>query len=90
MAKQTIKQQYDEIAKNGELFEQTNAFGGVYAVIDDGGEWVLYKVCETRTEEYCNRWQRIKYTMCQDLEKVRSYFTIYGRRHYLDNFMFSA
>lgn len=90
MAKQTIKQQYDEIAKNGELFEQTNAFGGVYAVIDDGGEWVLYKVRETRTEKYCNRWQRIKYTMCQDLEKVRSYFTIYGRRHYLDNFMFSA
>lgn len=90
MAKQTIKQQYDEIAKFGELFEQTNAFGGVCAVIDDNGEGVLYKVCETRTDEYCNRWQRIKWTACQDPGKVRPYFTIYGRRHYLDNFTFCA
>ena len=90
MSKQTIKQQYDELAKYGECFEQ-EGYGGWAMVIDDGGEWALYKVCYNNTEEYCTRWQRIKYT-CPKREgsEPRPYITIQGTRHYLDNFRWCA
>ena len=87
MAKQTIKQQYEELAKNGEFFEQ-EGYGGWALVVDEYGERALYKVCYNNKEELCARWQRIKYTNPKS-DKVfpRPYITIQGTRHYLDNFM---
>lgn len=61
MAKKTIKQQYEELAKYGECFEQ-EGYGGWSLVIDENGERALYKVCYNNTEELCARWQKIKYT----------------------------
>ena len=87
MAKKTIKQQYEELAKFGECFEQ-EGYGGWSLVIDEGGERALYKVCYNNREELCARWQKIKYT-CPKKEDSwpRPYITINGVRHYLDNFM---
>jgi hypothetical protein len=59
MAKKTIKQQYDELAKYGECFEQ-EGYGGFALVIDENGERALYKVCYNNTEELCARWQKNK------------------------------
>lgn len=84
MAKQTIKQQYEELAKFGEFFQTTNNCGGVAIMVDDWGERLLYKQCYSHFEDHCARWQRIKYT---NSEEPRPYFTICGRRYYLDNFM---
>ena len=90
MEKKTIKQQYDELAKYGEYFEQ-EGYGGWSLVIDENGERALYKVCYNNTEELCARWQKIKYT-CPKKEDSwpRPYITIKGVRHYLDNFMSRA
>ena len=87
MAKKTIKQQYEELAKFGECFEQ-EGYGGWSLVIDEYGERALYKVCYNNREELCARWQKIKYT-CPKKEDSgpRPYITIKGTRHYLDNFM---
>lgn len=84
MAKKTIKQQYEELAKNGEFFCTTSNCGGIAIVVDDWGEGLLYKECFGQSEHICARWQRIKYT---NSEEQRPYFTIYGNRYYLDNFM---
>lgn len=84
MARMTIKQQYDELAKFGEFFCTTSNCGGIAVVVDDWGERLLYKQCFGQSEDLCNRWQRVKYT---NSEEPRPYFTIYGRRYYLDNFM---
>lgn len=55
MAKKTIKEQYEELAKYGECFEQ-EGYGGWALVIDEYGERALYKVCYNNTEELCARW----------------------------------
>lgn len=87
MARITIKQQYNELAKHGECFE-SEGYGGYCLVLDEYGERALYKVCYNNREDLCARWQRVKYTMPKsDNVCPRPYITIQGRRHYLDNFM---
>lgn len=90
MARITKEQEYNELAKYGECFCQTNSYGGICYVIDDGGEYVLWRDCTSRNEHTARRWQRIKYTCPRDPEKWRSYFTVYGTRYYLDDFMYVA
>lgn len=51
---------------------------GIEIVLSDSNDGVLYKWYD----KICRRWQEIKYTM-----RGRAYFTIYGRRYYLDEFM---
>lgn len=88
MAKMTKKQEFDELAKYGCAFLQTNNYGGYCIVISDDGECVLWRDCTGRTEHTARRWQRIKYTCSRDPEaEFRPYFTVYGRRYYIDQFM---
>lgn len=87
MARITKKQEFDELSKFGCAFLQTNNYGGICYVIDDGGEWVLWRDCTSRNEHTARRWQRIKYTCPRDPEKGRPYFTVYGTRYYMDGFM---
>lgn len=87
MARITKKQEFDELAKFGCAYLQTNNYCGICYVIDDGGEWVLWRDCTSRNEHTARRWQRIKYTCPRDPEKWRPYFTVYGMRYYLDDFM---
>lgn len=90
MARVTKQQEFDELSKFGCAFLQTNIYGGYSIVIDDGGEFVLWRDCTSRNEHTARRWQRIKYTCPRDPEKWRPYFTIYGTRYYLDDFMHVA
>lgn len=90
MARITKKQEFDELSKFGCAFLQTNNYGGICYVIDDGGEWVLWRDCTSRTEHTARRWQRIKYTCPRDPEKWRPYFTVYGTRYYMNDFMYCA
>ena len=90
MARITKKQEFDELSKFGCAYLQTNNYGGICYVIDDGGEWILWRDCTSRTEHTARRWQRIKYTCPRDPEKWRPYFTIYGTRYYMDEFMYTA
>lgn len=90
MAKITKKQEFDELSKFGCAYLQTNNYGGICYVIDDGGEWVLWRDCTSRTEHTARRWQRIKYTCPRDPEKWRPYFTVYGTRYYMNDFMYCA
>lgn len=84
----TKKQEFDELAKFGCAFLQTNNYGGYCIVIDDSGEDVLWRDCTGRIEHTARRWQRIKYTCPRDPEaEWRPYLTIYGRRYYIDEFM---
>jgi len=87
MARVTKQQEFDELSKFGCAFLQTNNYGGICYVIDDGGEWVLWRDCTGRNEHTARRWQRIKYTCPRNPEKWRPYFTVYGTRYYLDDFM---
>lgn len=88
MAKITKKQEFDELSKFGCAYLQTNNYGGYCIVIDDGGEFVLWRDCTSRNEHTARRWQRIKYTCPRDPEtESRPYLTIYGIRYYLDDFM---
>lgn len=83
----TKKQEFDELAKFGCAFLQTNNYGGYCIVIDDGGEDVLWRDCTSRREHTAQRWQSIKWTCPRDPEtESRPYFTIYGTRYYLDDF----
>lgn len=50
MARITKKQEFDELSKCGCAFLQTNNYGGYCIVIDDGGEWVLWRDCTSRNE----------------------------------------
>lgn len=90
MARVTKQQEFDELSKFGCAFLQTNIYGGYSIVIDDGGEFVLWRDCTSRNEHTARRWQRIKYTCPRDPEKWRPYFTMYGTRYYLDDFMHVA
>ncbi len=86
--RQTKKQEFDELAKFGCGFKQTNNYGGYCVVIDDYGETALWRDCScwSGREHTAQRWQQIKYTWPENGEP-RAYITIYGRRHYLDEFM---
>lgn len=90
MAIKTKKQEFDELSQFGCAFLQTNNYGGYCYVIDDGGEWVLWRDCTSRNEHTAQRWQRIKFTYSRDPEKCRPYFTIYGTRYYMDDFLYTA
>lgn len=90
MAKITKQQEFDELSKFGCAYLQTNNYGGICYVIDDGGEWILWRDCTSKNEHTARRWQRIKYTCSRDPEKWRPYFTVYGTRYYLDDFMHVA
>lgn len=90
MAKITKQQEFDELSKFGCAYLQTNNYGGICYVIDDGGEWILWRDCTSKNEHTARRWQRIKYTCPRDPEKWRPYFTVYGTRYYLDDFMHVA
>ena len=84
----TKKQEFDELAKFGCGYLTINNYGGYCIVIDDGGEAVLWRDCTSRHEHTAQRWQRIKWTCPRDHEtESRLYFTIYGRRYYIDEFM---
>lgn len=87
MARITKKQEFDELSKFGCAFLRTNNYCGICYVIDDGGEWVLWRDCTSRNEHTARRWQRIKYTCPRDPEKWRPYFTVYGTRYYMNDFM---
>lgn len=50
MAKITKKQEFDELSKFGCAFLQTNSYGGYCIVIDDGGEFVLWRDCTSRND----------------------------------------
>lgn len=90
MARITKKQEFDELSQFGCAFLQTNNYGGYCYIIDDGGEWVLWRDCTSRNEHTAQRWQRIKFTYPRDPEKCRPYFTIYGTRYYMDDFKYTA
>ena len=90
MARITKQQESDELSKFGCAYLQTNNYGGICYVIDDGGEWILWRDCTSKNEHTARRWQRIKYTCPRDPEKWRPYFTVYGTRYYLDDFMHVA
>lgn len=91
MKKITKQQEFDELSQFGCSFLHTNNYGGYCIVIDDGGEWVLWRDCTCRTEHTARRWQRIKYTRPRDSEaECRPCFTVYGRRYYIDEFRFCA
>lgn len=85
--KQTKEQEFNNLAVCGEFFSQTNSYGGIAIVVDVDGEAVLWRDCTSPREHTARRWQRIKWTVNQDPEKIRPYFTIYGRRYYIDDFM---
>lgn len=87
MKRITKQQEFDELSKLCCSYLQTNSYGGYCIVIDDGGEWVLWRNCTSRNEHTAQRWQRIKYTCPRYPEKWRPYFTVYGTRYYLDDFM---
>ena len=90
MARITKQQEFDSLSKFGCAYLQTNNYGGICYVIDDGGEWILWRDCTSKNEHTARRWQRIKYTCPRDPEKWRPYFTVYGTRYYLDDFMHVA
>lgn len=53
-------------------------YGGVEIMLNENNDAVLY----SWYGKICQRWQEIKYNKSGD-----PYFTIYGRRYYLNNFM---
>lgn len=88
MARITKKQEFDELAKFGCAFMQTNSYGGYCIVIHEDGEYVLWRDCTSRYEHTAQRWQRIKRTVPRDENaESRPYLTIYGCRYYIDQFM---
>lgn len=91
MAKMTKKQEFNKLAKFGCAFLQTNNYGGYCIVIDDSGEGVLWRDCTSSFGHTARRWQQIKYTHPRNPEAWgRPYFTIYGRRYYIDEFIHCA
>lgn len=88
MARITKQQEFDERSKLGCAFLQTGNYCGYCIVVDDGGEAVLWREYTGMNEHTAQRWQRIKWTCPRDPETdSRPYFTIYGIRYYLDEFM---
>lgn len=69
MARITKQQEFDELSKFGCAFLQTNNYGGYSIVIDDGGEFVLWRDCTSRNEHTARRWQR-KNTLARVILKL--------------------
>lgn len=88
MAKYTKEMEYNELAKRGECFCATSNCGGYGIVVNAGGDAVLWRRYCMEQEHTAQRWQEIKYTFPRNEEaEARPYFTVYGTRYYLDNFM---
>lgn len=89
MAKITKKMEYDKFAKVCEYGKCiTNSFGyGI--VLHDGGDAILWRAYYSDgTAHTAQRWQEIKWsTPRNEDQEARPYFTIYGTRYYLDEFM---
>lgn len=87
MARITKETEYNELAKFGECFKQTNNYGGYGIVVNDYGDAVLWRSYLTPSDSHtAQRWQEIKLTDPKDGSDPRAYFTIYGTRYYLDEF----
>lgn len=87
MARITKETEYNELAKFGECFKQTNNYGGYGIVVNEYGDAVLWRSYLTPSDGHtAQRWQGIKLTNPKDGSDPRAYFTIYGVRYYLDEF----
>lgn len=87
MAKITKEMEYNELAKFGECFMQTNAYGGYGIVVNDEGMILWRSYLAPGDGHTSKRWQNVKYTNPRNEDEPRAYFTIYGTRFYLDNFI---
>lgn len=88
MAKNTKEMEYNRLAKYGECFCTTSNCGGLGIVVNSDGSGVLWRRYCMDKSHTAQRWQEIKYTFSRNEEtEARPYFTVYGTRYYLDNFM---
>ena len=88
MAKNTKETEYNSLAKYGECFCATSNCGGLGIVVSSDGSGVLWRRYCMDKSHTAQRWQEIKYTSPRNEEtEARPYFTVYGTRYYLDNFM---
>lgn len=88
MAKNTKEMEYNRLAKYGECFLATSNCGGLGIVVNSDGSGVLWRRYCMDKSHTAQRWQEIKYTFSRNEEtEARPYFTVYGTRYYLDNFM---
>lgn len=88
MAKNTKEMEYNRLAKYGECFCTTSNCGGLGIVVSSDGSGVLWRRYCMAKSHTAQRWQEIKYTFPRNEEtEARPYFTVYGTRYYLDNFM---
>lgn len=88
MAKNTKEMEYNRLAKYGECFCATSICGGLGIVVSSDGSGVLWRRYCMDKSHTAQRWQEIKYTSPRNEEtEARPYFTVYGTRYYLDNFM---
>ncbi len=81
--------EFDQLMNRGAAgFLATCNYGGIVIVIDDSGEGVLWRKDFGDWKHTAQRWQPIKWTAPRsEDQEARPYFTIYGRRYYLDQFM---
>lgn len=86
MAKLTKEMEYNELAKFGECFMQTNNYGGYGIVINDDGMVLWRSYLSPGDGHTAQRWQNIKLTSPKNENEARAYFTIYGTRYFLDDF----
>lgn len=88
MAKNTKEMEYNRLAKYGECFCTISNCGGLGIVVSSDGSGVLWRRYCMDKSHTAQRWQEIKYTFPRNEEtEARPYFTVYGTRYYLDNFM---
>jgi len=89
MAKVTKEMEFDELAKKAQFFLCTSNWDGIVIVVDDRTESILWrKDFGSDYKHTARRWQEIKWTHPRNEDQEpRPYFTIYGTRYYLDNFM---
>lgn len=88
MEKNTKEMEYNRLAKYGECFCTTSNCGGLGIVVSSDGSGVLWRRYCMDKSHTAQRWQEIKYTFPRNEEtETRPYFTVYGTRYYLDNFM---
>ena len=86
MAKITKEMEYNELAKFGECFKQTNNYGGYGIVVNDDGMVLWRSYLSPSDGHTARRWQGIKFTHPKEEDQARAYFTIYGTCYFLDDF----
>lgn len=88
MAKNTKEMEYNRLAKYVECFFATSNCGGLGIVVSSDGSGVLWRRYCMDKSHTAQRCQEIKYTFPRNEEtEARPYFTVYGTRYYLDNFI---